>query len=467
MEGTIPKGRVVTLASFGIIAGIGVFSFKQLLPTEWCLVLAVASAVLTFSFRRKSKLALVCILLAGSALGTWRYSVGKVVLTPHHISFYNQEKVEFIGIVDKEPVEKPQGWQLTIKVERGIEPALPLTGLVLVSVPTWPQYSYGERLRISCRLEKPENHDFAYNRYLARFNIYSLCNRPQIKILERDKGEPWRAWIVNFKQHAYRLAQTNLPEPTAGLALPVVFGNGQLIDEDINNDFRRTGLTHIMAVSGFNVSLLTVLVGLLLRSVGLRRRTTFLLTTVIIFVYVVMVGAPASAVRAGVMSLLLLLALTVGRLADLPRTILLVAVMTLLVNPRLLRDDIGWQLSFLALLGLIYLHPWLQKMATKLSHGKGKWIIEGLMATIAAQVATAPVIIYNFGQFSVIAPIANLLVVWVIPLLTITMMISLALTAIFPALGLIFFFPCWLMVKYIFWIVQTLSAVPGASWEIN
>jgi competence protein ComEC len=141
--------------------------------------------------------------------------------------------------------------------------------------------------------------------------------------------------------------------------------------------------------------------------------------------------------------------------------------MTLIVNPRLLRDDIGWQLSFLAILGLIYLQPLLQKGVMKITANKGKLFFEALNATIAAQIATAPVILYNFGNFSVIAPIANLLVVWVVPVLTITMMASLALTAIFPSLGLFFFLPCWIMVKYIFWIVQILSGLSWAAVEID
>jgi competence protein ComEC len=460
MEGSLPKGRVLLIACLGFIFGIGIFSFGQLFSELWCFGLAVFFCLCTTwsNYRKKIYISIISILALGFFLAGWRYSLSYPNIDSNHISFYNNHVRTFEGKVIKEPVEKNQKRQLTIQTDQG---------KVLVTTDLFPEYMYGDFLEITCKLEAPENNDFPYDRYLARYNIYSLCSRPHIKLLHSGEGNVVIEKIIKIKQGAYKIAQANLPEPESSLALPVVFGGGQGIDEDITEEFRRTGLTHIMAVSGFNVSLLTVLIGLGLNALGLRRRIVFYVTSLIITAYVIMVGAPASAVRAGVMSLFLLAALTLGRLVSLPRSIVLVAVMTLIVNPRLLRDDIGWQLSFLAILGLIYLQPLLQKGVMKITANKGKLFFEALNATIAAQIATAPVILYNFGNFSVIAPIANLLVVWVVPVLTITMMASLALTAIFPSLGLFFFLPCWIMVKYIFWIVQILSGLSWAAVEID
>lgn len=460
MEGSLPKGRVLLIACLGFIFGIGIFSFGQIFSELWCFGLAVffCLSAAWSNYRKKIYISIISILGIGFFLAGWRYSVSYPIVDSDHINFYNNQVRTFEGVISKEPVEKSQGWQLTVKTDQG---------QVLVNTNKFPQYLYGDVLEINCKLEAPENKDFPYDRYLARYNIYSLCSRPYIKLLRRGEGNVILEWIIKIKLHAYRIAQTNLPEPESSLALPVVFGGGQGIDEDITEEFRRTGLTHIMAVSGFNVSLLTVLIGLGLNVLGLRRRIVFYVTSLIIMAYVIMVGAPASAVRAGIMSLFLLAALTLGRLVSLPRSILLVAVMTLIVNPRLLRDDIGWQLSFLAIIGLIYIQPWLQKGMMKITGNKGKLLSEALNATIAAQIATAPVILYNFGNFSVIAPIANLLIVWVVPILTITMMASLVLTALFPALGLFFFLPCWVMVKYIFFVVQVLSGISWAAVEIE
>ncbi len=455
----MPKGRIVLLASLGFVTGISILSFIGYISELWFFVGFLISLVLVFisQYYKKLLLTYIIVSLSGFFLAGWRYSLSYPVINSSHISYYNGQKKTFSGLVSKEPVRKDKGWQLTVKTDYG---------KVLVTTDNFPEYHYGDLLKITSLLEAPESVDFPYDRYLARYGIYSVCYRPLITFIQGGQGFGWYNWIITVKQQAYKIAQTYVPEPEASLALPVVFGGGSEIDEDITEQFRRTGLTHIMAVSGFNVSLLTALLGWGLYSFGLKRKLVFYVTSFLISGYVVMVGAPASATRAGVMSILLLGAITVGRLVSLPRSLLLVAVLTLLVNPRLLRDDIGWQLSFLALLGLIYIHPLLQRLGMKLSHGKGKWLIEGLAATISAQIATAPVIFYNFGNFSVIAPIANLLVVWVVPILTIAMMVALALTAIFPSLGLICFLPCWLMVKYIFWVVQVLSGLSWAAVEV-
>jgi competence protein ComEC len=459
-EGIVLKGRVVLLFCFGFIVGTGVFSFGQIIPEIWCFALGIICVCIFILVNHyKFKIfSTILILSAGFWLAGWRYSLSYPVIDSEHISFYNGQERVFTGVVNQEPIIKKQGQQLTVFTEQG---------KVLVNTSLFPSYQYGDQLEITCSLEAPTNKDFLYDRYLARFGIYSLCSRPFIRVLSSNQGNYLYQIIFKIKQSAYQIAQKNLPEPEASLALPVVFGGGQDIDIDITEEFRRTGLTHIMAVSGFNVSLLTVLIGLGLHFLGLNRRLIFYITSFLVLAYVIMVGAPASAVRAGVMSIFLLLAITVGRLVSIPRSLVLVATVTLIINPRVLRDDIGWQLSFLALFGLIYLQPWLAKAVVKITNNRGKIFFEGLTATIAAQVATSPVIVYNFGNFSFMAPIANLLVVWVVPLLTICMMTALGLTAIFPSVGPFVFFPCWLMVKYIFFVVQSLSGLSWAAVEIK
>lgn len=431
------------------------------------------------------------MILLGASLGMLRYAASLKALNSHELAFYNGRNVMVEGVVVREPVFRGKDWQLTLRVNRlelkdrtkgsyvsndgeitssfnsQNDKTVSVSGLIIMNIPPWPSFEYGDRIALSCKLEKPQNKDFAYDRYLARYGIYSICGRPRLKLLGRRQGNYFYTFLLAIKRRSYSTAETYMPEPTASLALPVVFGGGQAIDDDISDQFRRSGLTHIMAVSGFNVSLLAGLLGFLFLSLGLRRRLAFIATVLTIAAYVLMVGAPASAVRAGVMSIFLLTALNIGRLASLPRAVLLVAVMTLIANPRLLRDDIGWQLSFLALLGLMYILPFLEKWTLALTRGKAKGFVTALMATVAAQIATAPVILYKFGNFSVIAPLANLLVVWVVPILTVAMMLALPLAMLFPSLGSYVFFPCWVMVKYIFFVVEKLADLSWAAIKLG
>ncbi len=462
MEGDVPKGKAFIVACVGFICGTGFFSFTAQ-SSVWLYCSGSLLGIFFFLiFKKKQQIFLQIVILVflGFCISGARYMLSYPVINKGHISFFNGQEKVFSGLVIADPKVAASGRQLIIRADE------PYQGKILVKSAAYPEYMYGDRLEVRCMLQKPENREFAYDRYLARLDIYSICKRPFIKRLSSEQGNGVYSFLLEVKRKSYETAQLYLPEPTASLALPVVFGSGE-IDDDISDSFRRTGLTHIMAVSGFNVSLLAALFSIVLAYAGVSRRFIFYISVLAIIAYVAIVGAPASAVRAGVMSIFLLLALTAGRLVSIPRLIVIVAVMTLMMNPRSLRDDVSWQLSFLALLGLVYILPYMQKWTTNIIRGRGKFIVEATLATIAAQLATAPIIVYNFGQFSIIAPLANVLVVWMIPVLTVSVMLALPLAALFPALGEVLFFLPWLMVKYIFTIVGVLSDLPWASVQFK
>ena len=458
----MPKGKAFIFVCVGFICGTGFFSFTAQSSVLLYCTGSLLGILFFLIFKKKQQIFLQIAILVffGFCISGVRYMLSYPVINNRHISFFNGQEKVFSGLVIVESKVTVSGRQLIIRVDD------PYRGKILVNSAAFPEYVYGDRVEVRCMLQKPENREFAYDRYLARLAIYSICKRPFIKRLASEQGNGVYSFLLEVKRKSYETAQLYLPEPTASLALPVVFGSGE-IDDDISDSFRRTGLTHIMAVSGFNVSLLAALLSIVLAYAGVSRRLIFYMSALVIIAYVAIVGAPASAVRAGVMSIFLLLALTAGRLVSIPRLIVIVAVMTLMMNPRSLRDDIGWQLSFLALLGLVYILPYLQKWTMHIVHGRGKIIIEAILATVAAQLATAPIIVYNFGQFSIIAPLANVLVVWMIPMLTVSVMLALPLAALFPALGEVLFFLPWLMVKYIFTIVGVLSGLPWASVQLE
>jgi competence protein ComEC len=162
-----------------------------------------------------------------------------------------------------------------------------------------------------------------------------------------------------------------------------------------------------------------------------------------------------------------LYSLSIGRLARFIHIIVITAAGTLIINPLLLSADIGWQLSFLAILGLVYLFPFIKKFFDKILPQRLQVLGDIMAATLAAQIATTPVTLYNFGQISLIAPFANLLVVWTIPFLTAASAFALPLAALFPAVGDYLFMPSFVITKYILWVVLHLSHFSWASLDLN
>jgi competence protein ComEC len=160
------------------------------------------------------------------------------------------------------------------------------------------------------------------------------------------------------------------------------------------------------------------------------------------------------------MAWLVLWAYHIKRLGESGNLLLLVAVITLLINPNLLRDDIGWQLSFLAVLGIIYVFPILENVADKYKISD-KWRIRSIiLVTLSVQATTLPVILSGFGVFSVYSPLANLLVLPVLPAVMVSIIISLFLSWLPGTLGLLIFIPAQIGLWYFNQVASLISSLP-------
>jgi competence protein ComEC len=217
-------------------------------------------------------------------------------------------------------------------------------------------------------------------------------------------------WVDGVRDRAERALGRGMPEREAALARGFVLGEDDRIDHATREDFQRSNLTHLLAVSGENVILLCILAWPLLALLGLTLRARLIGALVLIAIYVPVTGAGPSIQRAGVMGA----AGLVAALADRPRSrwyaVLLAAAITLAINPRA-DGDVGWQLSFAAVIGILL---WAGRLASALTGGVSRRsvrraLVEGAAVTVAATVATAPVMAEAFDQFSPAALPANVL----------------------------------------------------------
>jgi competence protein ComEC len=201
-----------------------------------------------------------------------------------------------------------------------------------------------------------------------------------------------------------------MPVREANLARGFVLGEDEHVDASTVEDFRRSGLSHLLAVSGQNVALLALLAMPLLAALGMSLRARLVWILAAIVVYVPLVGAGPSILRAGVMGGLNLLATLAGRRASRIYGLAVAAVVTLAIDPRV-GADVGWQLSFAAVLGILALAPPLRAaLASRI--GSGGWrgaLAGGVAMTIAATLSTAPLIAFHFGEASTTTLVANLM----------------------------------------------------------
>ena len=246
-------------------------------------------------------------------------------------------------------------------------------------------------------------------------------------------GESWRNWAV--------MRTENWLHGDAGtLAAGMLWGGSGNLSYQTKEAYRRVGLLHIVAASGYNVTLMT---GWILSAslIWLSRRWALGMSIVVVIIYMVIAGMQPSIIRAGIMSILAMLGLILGRERDAKWLLVITGAMMLAWNPKLI-SDIGFQLSFAATWGLVWLAP------------KGD-----LGTTLAAQAMTTPLILHHFGNLSVISPLVNAVLLWTVPLI-------MQITAAGLVWGPINYL-AWPLLRGQLWVVSSVASWPISSWEVG
>ena len=245
----------------------------------------------------------------------------------------------------------------------------------------------------------------------------------------------------------------------------MVLGNRSEISPEVLESFNLTGTRHIIAISGLHITIITVMLMYLLLAIGINRNKAFYLAVLAMAFFVIMIGLPPSAVRAAVMGGLVLLAVKVGRLNSSLNAIVFAAAAMLIINPDLLRHSVGFQLSFAAVLGIIYLFPILEKYSEKIIKSDlaaYRFVRSVILITLSAQIATLPILINSFENLSLSSILANVLILPIVPAIILGSFLAMAGGGVSLLLGQIISWPIWLMVTYQIKIIEYLA---GCSWS--
>lgn len=344
---------------------------------------------------------------------------------------------------------------------------------ILVSAGSFPRYRYGDMLEMRGAVSVPQNFsDFDYVAYLKKDGIRTVMQSPDIStsarplklaLSERIKVAVHRKIFI-MKDAFENSVNRSVAEPAASYINGILSGSRQNISEPVKESFRKTGTTHILAISGYNITIIAqVLLWLFVFVV--RRRTAFWFSVAVIIVFTVLTGASASVVRAAVMGLLLAFAGGYGRLYDIKNAVVMAGAVMIFLNPLVLRFDAGFQLSFLAVLGIIYIQPLLQHSMKRLPGLGG--VKDILTTTISAQITVLPLALYYFHTFSIAALPANILVLPLVPAAMLLGFIA-GIAGMFIGLaGKIAGLAAWAVAAYQLAVIRWLSALPFSSIYIS
>ncbi len=464
--GSVKKAEVLFWICVAFLGGVFISSLIRV-SQEFIWGLFIFGCIIIVVFFREKKIMVIGLCLLIFAGGIVRHQ--HAVKTFSDLARYNDMgEMILTGTVLQDPDERLKSTQLTIHVEKILLGAeeIEIDGKMRVTAQPHPTYRYGDVLRLHGRLETPaELGDFDYGGYLAKDGIYSVMSFPEIKKISEDKGNPVYGAIFTLKGALRESLFQSLPSPESEILSGILLGDQRRVGDDLIEKFNTTGTRHIMAISGMNITIVSELILFFFLALGFWRHHALFLAIAAISFFIIMIGAPASAVRAGVMAGVLLIAQNLGRPKNETRAILYAAVVMVFFNPALLRFDAGFQLSFLAIIGIVFFSKYLGGRLTSLPHVFG--IRETVSMTIAAQLATLPILIYNFGNISLVSLPANILIVPFLPFLMIAGFVTGVLGIVSQVIGEISAWPIWIMLTYILTVIDFFAQFPLASFRID
>ncbi|MEA3344174.1 MAG: ComEC/Rec2 family competence protein [Patescibacteria group bacterium] len=429
----------------------------------------VLAIILISVFWKQKKIVLIGFCLIFLIFGIWTHRTAELRIINSALKQYNnlENSVVLTGTIIKEPDIRENSIQVVLKVDsiNNIDLSSNRVGNILIFASRYPEYKYGDKLKVIGRLENPPVFEtFNYRDFLSKKEIYSIVRGPKIELLDQDSQKTTiliRGKILDFKTKLREVIYSNLSPPQSSILGAMLLGDKSRISDKLKNKLNIVGLRHITCVSGMHIAILTAILMSFLIGLGLWRQHAFYITVILMVLFITMIGFQASAIRAGIMGLLFLAGQNFGRKSFSPRAIVMAAAIMLAINPLLLLNDIGFQLSFLAVIGIIYFLPVFQKWFRKIPN---IFQFRNILAmTLSAQIFTLPILIYNFGYFSLISPISNVLIVPFLPYI-IGSGFLFALTGIFSqTLGWILSLPCWFLLTYLVKILNFLSQ----EWAIK
>lgn len=451
------KSEVFLWSVISFIGGIFWRSFFEV-GLAWYMLFAVCAVMLvTIFYKNKTALA-GAFFLSSLMLGLW--FADKAISRAHDVK-YDGKNVSGFARVIKQPQSGQFKQNAVVKFLDHAE-----YGDVLARLDKYPEYGYGDVIDISCNLKTPSNEglDFDYRMYLAKDGIKYICDAKVAKLSENKKSAGPFGLLIGLKNKLERSILQSISFPESALGNGIVFGGSGELPKEIQNDFSRTGMTHIVAVSGYNVTIIAeyfLLAGIFF---GMWRKQAIWFALSGIIIFVVMIGLPSSAVRAAVMGGVLLWAMKHGRIANSTNAIVFAGGVMLALNPLLLRWDIGFQLSFLATIGIVALSPlWENRWIKK---NKALGITEMILLTLSAQIFVLPLIAYHFKTFSTLSLLANIAVLPIVPLVMLLVFCSAVSGAVYAPLAFPFAWVSYVSLHYIIWIISAISDISWAAKEV-
>lgn len=440
-----PRSRTGILAFSSFITGVFLASGFDLPFSAVYLLLLFGSIFTLLGFSRGSKVLIIGIGFIGIALGIFRMT--EVISYELPLPEGNRHAGLIIESTLKDTYQ-----ELVLRLEGDQK--------ILVRTQLLPQFFRGETIFFEGTIKPTREESFEnYRKQLERRQILGIVSYP--KAIQHADQEPitFIGILEKGKVLFTDSLKAHLPEPDASFIAGITIGERTSIPNELREAFADTSTSHLVALSGYNITIVGMAVTSLFSYFHLSQRLKLFLTAFLIICFVMLAGASPSIVRAAVMGVLALLARERGRTFEMTNALIFAAAVMIYINPHILTLDLSFQLSFLATLGIILVPPLFDGRLLWLP----KFLREVVLATIGAELFVFPLILWHFGEISLIGLFANFLIV---PLIPYTMGMGAAtglLGIVLPVLAAGVGSATHLLVSYELGVVRLFAEFPGAS----
>lgn len=483
--GQIP---ILTAAAVFFILGIVTAGLSTIPFFVW-FAFCLGAGALTFWGMRKNVFFSFVFLLLCFGLGGLHYR-NYLFLPPTHIASLNLQKVSRLqmrGTIENDPAYGFRKVSFIFRAKKIAvrEQAYTVQGLVGVNVYKGEKFSYGDELILEGKLHRPFSfgrEKFSYQEYLKAQGIAYLFNVNQegrIIFLERAKGNPFKAFAFKAKHKCKSIFEAYLWPENSRVLSGIILGDRQNFPQNLRQAFVRTGTSHIIAISGFNVGIVAFITLILLKALGIKRKARYGITLPLLIVHMYAVGAGASVVRATFMAVVVLLAYLIGKEPHIINSLSMAALIILGYNP-LQIYDVGFQLSFVSVLGIVLLSSRIEgALSRRRASVAGqpnrimrykncmlRFVLNAFSVSFAAWLTTFSFIAYYFRIFSPITIVANVVIVPFTSLI-IVLGFTLGLSAlVFPAVSPAIAATANYALSVLFKITYWLSSAPFAYFYL-
>ncbi len=452
------------IAAICIFFIIGVFLaayFSNLLELTHIFIVVLVFILFAVIFLKFLKISKIFLYLSIISLGSLLY-LNSNIFPPDHISRFlgkDKFKTEITGII-KSPAEARGVYFGKVNSRYIFEieaisnlfdsvswrtAAHGVNGLALIRIQSEKDYQYGDRLLVKGTIKRPfesviarakpeaiseiasssakkhsgllamtKRRDFNYREYLERQNIFAIINASEknVTLLSHNyRVNPVIRFAYFIREKLKNQFLEKMPLESGAFLRAILLGDRSELPKKLNESFRNSGTMHILAISGLNVALIAAAFLYLFRLLRLKRKISYIITMLLLVFLMILTGSSASVVRATIMCIVFLAGLLLGRPADIYNSLGIAAFFILIINPKDI-FNIGFQLSFIAVLSMAYLTPKLMQLVKRdWNYYVRKYLLEPIAVSISATLGTFPFILYYFRMATPIAIISNIFIV--------------------------------------------------------